>query len=340
MSDGASFYTARQAAEVLRASTERVYELIDEGKLEAYRDEETDRWLINARSVHALGELPPEPPEARGSRVRTREGNRVDLWILMAIATITLLAAGYTLLPELFGGERTKLEGSTAGAATESAQPDTTARTVALPQKATPDTTASAGWTSAIGDSVMLGAVDALRQEIPNLALIDAQGSRQPLAAVEALRQRRAAGHLGDAVIVHVGNNGPFTAEQFDEMMRALAGVRKVLIVNLTVPPGVRDPVAVPNNAVLADGVKRYPNTVLVDWRTASANHPEFLGEDGIHLTLEGAQAYADLTAAHLEEVEGPVSLPGPLETISWGEGGSFGECVGPSSWCAVSVGP
>ena len=79
-------------------------------------------------------------------------------------------------------------------------------------------------------------------------------------------------------MVVHVGNNGPFTAGQFDEMMQVLAGVREVLIVNLTVPPGVEDPVAVPNNAVLAEGARRYPNTVLVDWHAASANHPEFFG--------------------------------------------------------------
>lgn len=89
---------------MLRVSPQRVYELIDEGKLEAYRDEETGRWLVNARSVHFLGELSPEPPEARGSRVRTREGNRIDSWILILIALVTLLAAGYTLITVLAEG--------------------------------------------------------------------------------------------------------------------------------------------------------------------------------------------------------------------------------------------
>ncbi len=43
-------------------------------------------------------------------------------------------------------------------------------------------------------------------------------------------------------MVVHVGNNGPFTAEHFDEMMRVLADVRMILVVNLSVPPGVEDP--------------------------------------------------------------------------------------------------
>jgi hypothetical protein len=108
-------------------------------------------------------------------------------------------------------------------------------------------------------------------------------------------------------VVVHVGNIGPFTAEMFDEMMRVLSGVREVLVVNLTVPPGVEDPIAVPNNAVLADGVQRYPNTMLVDWHVASAGHPEFFGGDGTHLSLEGARAYAELIAnsAHLSPSQG-----------------------------------
>ena len=80
-------------------------------------------------------------------------------------------------------------------------------------------------------------------------------------------------------------NNDPFAAEQVDEMMRVLAGERKVLVVNITVRTNVPDPIAVPNNAMLADEVGRYPNAVLVDWQAEGAGHPELFGEDGIHLT-------------------------------------------------------
>jgi hypothetical protein len=103
-------------------------------------------------------------------------------------------------------------------------------------------------------------------------------------------------------VVVHIGNNGPFSAEKFDEMMQVLASVRKVLVVNMMVPHGVNNPIAVPNNAMLAERVRRYPNAVLVDWHAASAGHPEFVERDGIHLTLQGAQAYADLIATHLAD--------------------------------------
>ena len=103
-------------------------------------------------------------------------------------------------------------------------------------------------------------------------------------------------------MVVHIGNNGPFGAEKFQEMMQVLARVRKVLVVNMMVPHGVNNPVVVPNNSMLAERVRRYPNAVLVDWHAASAGHPAFVERDGIHLTLQGAQAYADLTTGYLAQ--------------------------------------
>ena len=81
---------------------------------------------------------------------------------------------------------------------------------------------------------------------------------------------------------------------QFDEIMGILKDTRRVVFVNARVPRQWQDP----NNTVLADGVKRYPNAVLVDWSSASANHPEYFWDDGIHLRPEGATVYAGLIAA------------------------------------------
>ena len=158
---------------------------------------------------------------------------------------------------------------------------------------------APAGPVTAVGDSVMLGAVDALPRELPNIAVLDARGNRQAQEALGLLRQLRATGKLGDVVVVHIGNNGVFTAEEFDEMMRVLSGVRKVLVVNTTVPPSYS---WAPNNEILAAGVGRHPDqAVLVDWHTASAGHPEYFW-DGMHLTPEGSRAYADLISAVHDE--------------------------------------
>src|SRR5215212_7881387 len=155
--------------------------------------------------------------------------------------------------------------------------------------------TAPRGRVTAIGDSVMLGAVDALQQDIPRLTTIDARGSRQVPEATSVLKHLSASGKLGKVVIFHIGDNGAVTDEEFDDVMHVLSDTRMVLVVNTTVPDGYQ---WAPNNKVLADGVARYPDrAVLVDWHARSAGHPEYF-YDGLHLTPSGARAYAGLIAA------------------------------------------
>jgi len=99
-------------------------------------------------------------------------------------------------------------------------------------------------------------------------------------------------------VIVHLGNNGTFTREEFDQIMRILSGVNTVLFVNVTVPR----PWEEPNNEVISEGVERYPQTTLVDWHSASADRPELFYSDGYHLRPEGQKIYADLVSSYLPE--------------------------------------
>jgi lysophospholipase L1-like esterase len=84
-------------------------------------------------------------------------------------------------------------------------------------------------------------------------------------------------------------------------MMWVLAGVRRVVFVNVNVPRAWQQP----NNEVLAEGVRRYPNAVLVDWYFGSVNHPEFFVEDGVHLQINGQRVYADLISEQLDASQG-----------------------------------
>jgi peptidoglycan/LPS O-acetylase OafA/YrhL len=143
---------------------------------------------------------------------------------------------------------------------------------------------------TAIGDSVMVGAAPALRDELGEID-IEASIGLQATAAVDVLRERRDAGQLGKTVIIHIGDNGYFSASTLDTMMDIVGSTRRVIFVNLKVPR----PWESANNKVIADGVKKYPNALLVDWRAASVDHPEFFWDDGIHLRPDGAQVYADL---------------------------------------------
>lgn len=158
---------------------------------------------------------------------------------------------------------------------------------------------APVGPVSAVGDSVMLGAAGQLEKDIPNLTVIDAEVGMQAYTAVDVLNARRAAGELGQVVVVHIGNNGTYTEEEFDQTMQALEGVRRVVFVNVNVPRVWEEP----NNEVISEGVGRYPNAVLADWYSASVDHPEYFVEDGVHLQIKGQKVYAALIA---EKIKAP----------------------------------
>ena len=145
----------------------------------------------------------------------------------------------------------------------------------------------------AIGDSVMVGAAPELAAAIPYVH-VDAAVSRQVATAIQILQVRKAAGQLGNVVIVHLGTNGTFSARQFDEMMQVLQEQRRVVFVNVKVPRVWE----AANDQVLAEGVKRYPSAVLVNWHSAGGAHPEWFWDDGIHLRPAGAKAYAAMIAA------------------------------------------
>ncbi len=146
---------------------------------------------------------------------------------------------------------------------------------------------------TAIGDSVMLGASPDLKRALGNIE-VDAEVGRQVSAAINILKARRAANRLGAVVVIHIGNNGPFSARQLNDLMGVLAGVPRVVIVNDMVPRAWE----APNNSMLAGAVKQFSNVVLVDWHAASVDHPDYFWKDGIHLRPAGARAYVDLIAA------------------------------------------
>jgi peptidoglycan/LPS O-acetylase OafA/YrhL len=157
---------------------------------------------------------------------------------------------------------------------------------------------------TAIGDSVMLGTVEVLSRTFGSLDISAALG-RQPWTAAELLRTRREAGQLGAIVIIHLGNNGVFGAKNFDDIMGVLADAQRVVFVNVKVPR----PWETATNTVLAEGVKRYPNAVLVDWRGATADRPELFWDDGMHIRPEGARLYVEMVVA---AIKAPPTQVGP----------------------------
>src|SRR5207237_10518247 len=84
----------------------------------------------------------------------------------------------------------------------------------------------------AIGDSVMEGAATQLRARIPRI-YINAITSQQVSGGIRILRGLRDAHKLGSVVVIHLGTNGRFLSSQFDEIMKILVGVARVVLVNV-----------------------------------------------------------------------------------------------------------
>jgi len=148
---------------------------------------------------------------------------------------------------------------------------------------------------SVIGDSVLDDARNALAAKIGDLVL-DAQLGRQTGASLNAARAMRDSGLLGDEVVLQVGNNGVVTKSQFDQFMEVFSAARRVVVVNLRVPR----PWEQPNNDVLADGVRRSPKAVLVDWNKIGSEHPDVFDGDSVHLTRSGNRILVDAIVAKL----------------------------------------
>ena len=276
-----------------------------------------------------------QPIRARGTQAKSRRiERRFPALAPAALAACGLVIAGVLVLPSSAPASPISLASSTPvvhPASPNSPSPSvltSAAPTSAAPTRAVPKTSsvadtashsASAGLTTtaprraapnppavaaslsppprvtAVGDSVMLDASAALTQQVQGIS-VDANVGRLFSAGLTDLRNLQNAGRLGQEVVVHLGTNGMITSAQFDQLLTLLRGVRRVVIVNVRVPRPWEGPV----NDVLAAGVKRWPNAVLVDWHGAAGAQPDIFWNDGIHLRPQGAVLYAHLVAAAL----------------------------------------
>lgn len=163
-----------------------------------------------------------------------------------------------------------------------------------------------AGAPLAIGDSVMLGAVDELRRAGIE---VDARGCRQASDGVALLRRRR---RLPLVVILHLGTNGAIRMSDVARTLRVLGRGRLLVLMTSTGPNGPR------SSAVMRSAAQRWPRrTRLVDWARIAGGR---IGGDGIHLGPSQARLMARLlrpfTRVHLRArvltaAPGPGASPG-----------------------------
>jgi len=144
-----------------------------------------------------------------------------------------------------------------------------------------------------VGDSVSLGANEQLNEAFPH-GLIDTEGNRQIEAALPVLQDYIDQGIVGDTVMISLSTNGFAKPEELEQIMSMCGPDRTVWFVNIRVP----DERCEPNNAAIQACVDAHDNAHLIDWYATTAGHDEYLIDDGIHLTVDGRKAFADLVVS------------------------------------------
>ena len=141
----------------------------------------------------------------------------------------------------------------------------------------------------AVGDSVMLGAMDEL---VAAGFEVDTRGCRQMTEGLELLRARARAGRLAATVVVALGTNWIVTTGEIRHALRILGRERVLGLVT----PREADGAVTSDQANMRAAGRRWPRRVKVlDWVRYSSGHPSWLGGDGLHLTPDGARGFARL---------------------------------------------
>lgn len=147
-----------------------------------------------------------------------------------------------------------------------------------------------------IGDSILYDVAPFFKNHYPE-AVIDYRVGRQMAEVPEVINQLEGSGQLGEYVVIQLGTNGPFVKTDLMKVIEHL-GNKKVFLVNCRVPRIWESTV----NTTLAEVVNNESNTVLVDWYSASSDHPEYFAGDGVHLSRVGGETYANLLVEQMKD--------------------------------------
>jgi hypothetical protein len=147
-----------------------------------------------------------------------------------------------------------------------------------------------------IGDSTMIFAAPVLGA----LGLeADAHGCRPFAEGVRMLAARKANGTLPHVAVLALGANGGVSASSIGAALRVMGPDR---VLGLVTPRNLAGAAS-----AMRAAAARYPGRVrLVDWVAFSAGHDVWFAGDGLHVTHEGASAYAHL----IKDAVAPLAFP------------------------------
>ena len=139
-----------------------------------------------------------------------------------------------------------------------------------------------------IGDSITVDVTDYFYKVLPN-SISDTKIGRSTLTGVKVFDEYQTQKKWdGDGVIFALGTNGPM----YDTLgrIRQKVGDKPLFLTTVHAP---KEDFESSNNEEIRKFVKEHEHTYLIDWYTASADHPEYFGQDDTHLLPKGAEAYA-----------------------------------------------
>ena len=135
--------------------------------------------------------------------------------------------------------------------------------------------------TTAIGDSVLVGAAQALATRMGPRSRSTPRSGRQLADAADLVAAMAAEARWAGWSCSTSAPTARSSAGQIDALFAAAGPDRTVLLVNVSCPGGGRAEV----NDQLAAAAGRHPNAVLVDWRSLAAAEPGLFRDDGFHVT-------------------------------------------------------
>jgi peptidoglycan/LPS O-acetylase OafA/YrhL len=159
----------------------------------------------------------------------------------------------------------------------------------------------------ALGDSVMIGAEKKLAARLGPGFSMSAEVGRQADEFIKIVQKIKREGHEPDAMIIQWGNNGPLYSEDMEALRKATTNVGQLFLVNDHAPVSWQDE----SNHAIDEASEDWHHTTLIDWAQVAEEGGEALFYDSIHLTPEGAGAYARLVS---EVVHERVAFPAPRQ--------------------------
>lgn len=210
-------------------------------------------------------------------------------------------------LEQLLEANRRRMEAGQTDTVVETAPPEPT-------EEVEPEPTVNPADVSMVGDSVMLGAYNALQDALPGCT-VDAKVSRQLWDAYGVLDALESGGQLGSIVVVALGTNGPFSVEDGQGIVDRIGPDRQIYWVTAY---GTYLSWQEQSNSSIRAVAAQNPNVTVIDWAAAAAQNPGWLYSDGIHLQGDGQAAYAALIRDSIGYTPPPPTESADAPLVIW----------------------